>query len=143
LAQEAVDQLDELRPLAQTAGKIAQFLRSGDDLIPLADANARMTEEGFGTFDAEDAGDRTKAVARTINLSLGLLDDKQPARFAELAVFPEDADIPMRLGAAGRGAVRAAGRAARLGGRLGQHDPAVGPGQRRRGRQIGDRRANS
>ena len=63
----------------------------------LADANERLTEEGLDAFDADDEGDRTKAVARTINLSLGLLDEKQRARFAELAVFPEDADIPIGI----------------------------------------------
>ena len=36
-------------------------------------------------------------MARTINLSLGLLDDGQRARFAELAAFPEDADIPIGI----------------------------------------------
>ncbi len=54
-------------------------------------------EERLGAFDADDEGDRTKTVARTINLSLGLLDEKQRARFAELAVFPEDADIPIGI----------------------------------------------
>jgi putative hemolysin len=63
----------------------------------LADADARLTEEGLDTFSAGDEGDRSKAVARTINLSLGLLDERQRARFAELAVFPEDADIPIGI----------------------------------------------
>src|SRR5262249_19331264 len=38
----------------------------------IADANARLDEEGLGAFDADDEDDRTKAIARTINLSLGL-----------------------------------------------------------------------
>ena len=63
----------------------------------IADANKRLDEEGLVAFDADDEDDRTKAVARTINLSLGLLDEKQRARFGELAVFPEDADIPIGI----------------------------------------------
>jgi hypothetical protein len=91
----------ELGDLASRLGAWAQLLKlfngflrecviDGRESLPdaVADANARLTEEVFGTFDAGDAGDRTKAVARTINLSLGLLDDKQRARFAELAIFP-------------------------------------------------------
>jgi hypothetical protein len=100
----------ELSDLAGRLGEWAQLLKLVNGFLrervidgrePLrdavADANARLTEEGFGAFDVGDAGDRTKAVARTINLSLGLLDDKQRARFAELAIFPEDADIPIGI----------------------------------------------
>jgi WD40 repeat protein len=100
----------ELKGLAGRLGKWAQLLKlvngflhervndGGESLRDaIADANARLTGEGFGTFDAGDEGDRTKAVARTISLSLGLLDDKQRGRFAELTVFPEDADIPIGI----------------------------------------------
>jgi hypothetical protein len=64
----------------------------------LADANARLTEEGLDSFSADEA-DRSKMVAGTIALSLGLLDEKkhERARFAELAVFPEDTDIPIGI----------------------------------------------
>jgi WD40 repeat protein len=103
LAKELSDLAGRLGEWAQLLKLVNGFLRErvidgreslGDAVV---DANARLTEEGLGTFDASDEGDRTKAVARTINLSLGLLDDKQRARFAELAVFPEDADIPIRI----------------------------------------------
>jgi hypothetical protein len=44
--------------------------------------------------------DRTRAIERTIGVSLDLLDQSERARFSELGIFPEDADIP--LGVAGR-----------------------------------------
>ncbi len=65
----------------------------------IADANQRLDEEGLTTFDATNENDRTKAVAQTINLSLGLLDAAQRARFDELAVFPEDVDVPIGVAA--------------------------------------------
>ena len=44
---------------------------------------------------ARDETDRTKAVARTIGVSLDLLSEPERARFGELGIFPEDADIPI------------------------------------------------
>jgi len=63
----------------------------------IVDANAQLGDEGPVGFDADDEHDegRTKAVARTINLSLGLLKPTQRARFAELAAFHQNADIPI------------------------------------------------
>jgi WD40 repeat protein len=101
-------QSTELGTLAGRLGGWAQVLRlvngflrervidGGEPLRQaIADADDRLTEEGLVAFDANHEDDRTKAVARTINLSLGLLDEKQRARFGELAIFPEDADIPI------------------------------------------------
>src|SRR6185436_12150570 len=98
----------ELQHLAGRMGEWAQLLKLVNGFLrervvdadeplrdALADADARLTEEGLVAFDASDESDRTRAVARTINLSLGLLDPVQRARFAELAVFPEDAEIPI------------------------------------------------
>jgi TIR domain/NB-ARC domain/APAF-1 helical domain len=99
----------ELTTLAGRLGEWAQLLKlvngflcervKRGEALPktIVEANARLTEEGLRAFDAENEDDRTKAVASTINLSLGLLDEKQRARFAELAVFPEDADIPIGI----------------------------------------------
>ena len=107
---QVISRSKELGNLAGRLGEWAQLLKLVNGFLRLcvidggqslreavADANARLTEEGLDSFSADDEGDRTKAVARTINLSLGLLDDKQRARFAELAVFPEDADIPIGI----------------------------------------------
>jgi hypothetical protein len=80
-------QSKELSDLASRLGEWAQLLKlvngflrerviDGGEHLPdaIADADQRLTEEGLGTFDADDEGDRTKAVAQTINLSVGLLD---------------------------------------------------------------------
>jgi WD40 repeat protein len=56
--------------------------------------------KGFAAFDARDETERNRAVTRTINISLDMLDAASRERFAELAVFPEDADIPMDVIAA-------------------------------------------
>jgi NB-ARC domain/TIR domain/APAF-1 helical domain/WD domain, G-beta repeat len=100
----------DLIELARRLGEWAQLLKLVNGFLrervidsrellrdAIEDANGRLTEEGLATFDADDDDDRTQTVARTINLSLRLLDDKQRARFAELAVFPEDADIPIGI----------------------------------------------
>jgi WD40 repeat protein len=108
--EEVRAQYDALSGLAGRLGEWAQLLKLVNGFLrervieggerlwdAIGDANERLNEEGFVAFDAEDESDRTRAVARTINLSLGLLDEKQRARFAELAVFPEDADIPIGI----------------------------------------------
>jgi NB-ARC domain/TIR domain len=61
----------------------------------IAGANKRLDAKGLAAFDARDETDRGKAVARTIGISLDLLSDTERARFAELGVFPEDAEIPV------------------------------------------------
>lgn len=66
---------------------------------PLADAlahvNRALDKRGLTYFDARDATARHAAVERTLGLSLALLTPDERARFDELAVFPEDAEIPL------------------------------------------------
>jgi hypothetical protein len=108
--EQVLAQSKALSDLAGRLGERAQLLKLVNGFLreraveggerlqdALADADARLTEEGLVAFDADDESDRTKAVARTINLSLGLLDEKQRSRFTELTVFPEDADIPIGI----------------------------------------------
>ena len=59
----------------------------------IAGVNSRLDKRGLIAFDAKNAADRDKAIAKTISVSLELLSEAERARFAELAVFPEDADI--------------------------------------------------
>jgi hypothetical protein len=63
----------------------------------IAAVDQRLNEKGLVAFDARNEAERTKAVAKTIGVSLDLLDEAKRARFAELAVFPEDADIPIDI----------------------------------------------
>jgi WD40 repeat protein len=61
----------------------------------LSYVNRKLDRHGLTAFDAENAEERDQAVAKTLNLSFGLLYAKQLARYEELAVFPEDLDIPL------------------------------------------------
>ena len=61
----------------------------------IAGVNYRLDEKGLTAFDATDEADRAKAIAKTIGLSLDLLTEDEHARIAELAVFPEDVDVPL------------------------------------------------
>lgn len=76
--------------------------------LPLPDATAavmaELTEFGLTAFDVADAGDRRQAVAATLGVSLkhlraaapyGRAVVDEPARFAELAIFPEDTALPL------------------------------------------------
>ncbi len=46
-------------------------------------------------FDVGDGKERGKAVEGTLGVSLKCLTDEEPQRFRELAVFPEDIDVPL------------------------------------------------
>ena len=63
----------------------------------IVEVNKRLDSKGLVAFDARNETDRTKAVARTIGVSLDLLDEGRQARFGELGIFPEDADVPIDI----------------------------------------------
>ena len=67
--------------------------------VAVAGANQRLDARGLVAFDPRDEADRTKAVARTIGISLELLAETDRARFGEIGVFPEDAEIPVGVAA--------------------------------------------
>jgi hypothetical protein len=57
--------------------------------------NRALDNRGLTVFDARDAAAREKAVVKTLGVSFELLDSKERARYNELAIFPEDMDIPL------------------------------------------------
>jgi WD40 repeat protein len=61
----------------------------------LAWINRALDKRGLTFFDVQDAEARDQAVSLTLGVSLELLDEEEQARYAELAVFPEDLDIPL------------------------------------------------
>ena len=65
----------------------------------IAAVNRRLDEKGLAAFDARNEADRSNAIAITIGVSLELLSPAAQARFAELAVFPEDVDVPTGIAA--------------------------------------------
>ncbi len=69
--------------------------------VALADAVAYvregLDEAGITAFDTESAAGRDRAVARTLALSLATLGEEERQRFARLAIFPDDAAIPLAV----------------------------------------------
>jgi WD40 repeat protein len=107
---EVSAQAGALRALVERLGAWAQLLKLANGVLgfrlhrareplerAIAYANRRLDEKGLTAFDVVGDGDRSTAVARTIGVSLDLLDTEQRARFAELAVFPEDTDVPIGI----------------------------------------------
>jgi WD40 repeat protein len=97
-----------LATLGERLGEWAQLLKLVNGFLrnrvnnshePLAHAiagvNKRLNIKGLIAFDSKNEAARTNAIAKTIGVSLDLLDETERARFAELAVFPEDADVPL------------------------------------------------
>lgn len=84
--------------------EIADFARSAPDAFRYV--NRKLDEQGLLAFDAEDPLAREQAVGKTLGVSLDRLkadEERYPsavARFCELAVFPEDAAIPVSVAAA-------------------------------------------
>lgn len=65
----------------------------------LADAlksiNKTLEKRGLTAFDAQNAEDRNQAVKKTLGVSFDLLSATDHLRYRELAIFPEDIDIPL------------------------------------------------
>jgi len=57
--------------------------------------NTTLDNKGLEAFDARNAEARDQAAALTLAVSLEQLDKDERARFEELAVFPEDVDVPL------------------------------------------------
>jgi hypothetical protein len=60
----------------------------------LADARLRFDKAGAVAFDIRNASGREDAYSLTIEASLPLLKSDETARFLELAILPEDTDVP-------------------------------------------------
>jgi NB-ARC domain len=60
-----------------------------------AEIEDRLVTDGPVAFDPARPADRNQAVAATIAASLALLDPVDQQRYRDLAIFPEDVDIPL------------------------------------------------
>jgi predicted ATPase len=77
-------------------GALHKRVAAGQPLAAaLASVNAGLDRRGLTIFDARDPVERGDAVARTLSVSLELFTDDERARFSELAIFPEDVDLPL------------------------------------------------
>jgi hypothetical protein len=98
----------ELRALAARLGEWPLLLRLVNSTLrnriendnqPLPDAlawvNKALSKRGLTFFDASKPKERQQAVTKTIGVSLDLLSEPERARYGELAIFPEDAEIPL------------------------------------------------
>jgi WD40 repeat protein len=63
----------------------------------LAYVNRALDKRGLTFFDASNEAARESAVAKTLGVSLDLLGSEERARYNELAIFPEDVDIPLSV----------------------------------------------
>src|SRR5215213_6911780 len=54
-----------------------------------------LDKRGIAYFDARNLDQRHQAVVRTIGVSLDLLSAPEGERYGELAIFPEDVEIPL------------------------------------------------
>ena len=61
----------------------------------LAHVGKLLDKRGLTAFDAKDPRERREAVGKTLALSLDRLETREQARLIELAVFPEDAQVPL------------------------------------------------
>ena len=61
----------------------------------LAYVDKALNKRGLSAFDAKNPESRGQAVASTMGVSLAELNDDEQKRFQELAVFPEDSDVPL------------------------------------------------
>lgn len=56
-----------------------------------------LDSRGLTAFDADDATERKEAVDKTLAVSFALLSDDEFGRYLELAAFPQEYDIPVRV----------------------------------------------
>jgi WD40 repeat protein len=59
--------------------------------------NEDLDEEGFSAFDQNDPESRHSAASKTILVSVKRLSEKDRDRYLQLAIFPEDEDIPLSV----------------------------------------------
>ena len=82
--------------LKLASGVLRDRVSRGEALAnALAYLNKALDKRGLTAFDAENAQARDAAVSATLRVSFDLLQKEQYARYQELAVFPEDVDIPL------------------------------------------------
>jgi WD40 repeat protein len=88
-------------PIKLAGSLMRQRVERGDSQAnALAYVLRALDKRGIVAFDERDSSERSGAVARTIEASLGLLSAPERERCTELAVFPEDTAIPMAVAAA-------------------------------------------
>ena len=57
--------------------------------------NTALSKRGLTYFDVRNSEERSAAVGRTLGISLDMLSAQDRERYGELAIFPEDFEIPL------------------------------------------------
>jgi WD40 repeat protein len=83
--------------LLELTGSALRLRRARGDTLEgaLAYINRALDRKGVGAFDSYDPTERHQSMTLTIEVSVELLDPEDRYRFHELAIFPEDIDIPL------------------------------------------------
>jgi len=92
--------LGEWPLLLKIVNRQLRELIQNDGLSPelaLKEVEEALDAEGLTAFDREDLESRNLAVAQTVGASLRWLSGEEVERFEQLAIFPEDKDIPLRV----------------------------------------------
>jgi WD40 repeat protein len=83
--------------LSLVNGALRSHVNDSNQTLPdaLAYVNEALDRYGLEAFDARDPIERKQAVEKTLHVSLDQLSTNDRARYGELAIFPEDVDIPL------------------------------------------------
>ncbi len=77
-------------------GFLRKRVKHGEALMAaVASLDERLDRHGLIAFDTRNPTERHQAVAATLGASFDLLAMEERIRYAELAIFPEDVDIPL------------------------------------------------
>ena len=91
-----LSRLGEWALLLKLANGVLRDRMSQEELTnALVYLNKALDRTGLTAFDAKNAQDRNAAVSATLRVSFDLLRAEQYTRYQELAVFPEDVEIPL------------------------------------------------
>jgi WD40 repeat protein/transcriptional regulator with XRE-family HTH domain len=108
IRSRSTEQEQTFRTLASRLGEWPLLLRLANGILrerivnlhepvpaALVFLRKRFDKYGVVAFDAKNAQERWQAVERTLQVSLAQLNVQEMARYEELAIFPEDVDIPL------------------------------------------------
>lgn len=77
-------------------GWLRSRLRLGESLVTAAEGfEARLAKRGLVAFDPRDSASRNRAIGLCVDASLEDLTEEERSRFEELAIVPEDEDVPV------------------------------------------------
>jgi len=97
--RELAERLEKWPLLLEMAGSTLRHRISRGDTPAgaLAYLNKKLDKQGVMTLDNRNAVGGRQAIASTIEISLELLNTKERQLCTELAIFPEDTDVPLSV----------------------------------------------